>query len=469
MLSNNSAGNPQGKKIDKTKTVTVIGAGLVGSLLAINLAKRGFKVQVFERRTDPRVQRALGKVGEGRSINLAISARGLSALERVGLKDAALDFAIPMYGRRMHAKNGELTYQAYGEDESQAINSISRGWLNCFLLDEAEKFPNVKIEFGQKVHAVDPLKNALQMIDVAASKERQMFYDMLLSTDGSASAVRNSLQAKNMMQETEDDLSHGYKEFVMEADGPGQFKIDKNALHIWPRGPYMMIALPNADGSYTCTLFLSHKKSATSGFSFEELSSDSVIEHFFKTEFADFCEKVPNFLKQYHENPIGRMVTVKCSPWGKNNIQLLGDAAHAIVPFFGQGMNAGFEDVEVFSDLLDVHSDWQELFTTFFEKRKTNADAIADMAVENFVEMSAKTADERFLYQKKIEKLLHERFPQEYTSRYSMVSFSKTPYRVAYELGKKQNVILEKITEKFFPSVNIDFNFAHTLIKEHLS
>lgn len=454
--------------IDKEQTITIIGAGLVGSLLTIYLAKRGFKVQVYERRQDPRIKRAIGIVGEGRSINLAISARGLSALEQVGLKEPVLKQAIPMYGRRMHAVNGDLSYQAYGEDESQAINSISRGWLNCFLIDEAEKLNNVKIHFEHKLYALDPVKNSMQMMDVPANKERQVYFDVLLATDGSGSAGRHSLIDKGIVKQTEDILSHGYKEFVMEPKANCEFKMDVNALHIWPRGPFMMIALPNRDGSYTCTLFLSHKTTKDSPCSFAELTNDENITQFFKTEFPDFCNLVPDFLKQYHDHPTGNMVTLKCGPWGKKNLTLLGDAAHAIVPFFGQGMNAGFEDVEIFGELLGVHQEWPALFADFYEKRKANVDAIADMAVENFLEMSAKTADEKFLYQKKIEKLLHDKFPQEYTSRYSLVSFSKTPYRVAFELGKKQNLVLEKITEKHFPDLNIDYNFAHSLIKEHL-
>ncbi len=455
-------------KIDKKQTVTIIGAGLVGSLLTINLARRGFAVQVYERRSDPRAQRRLGVVGEGRSINLAISTRGLSALEKIGLAEPVREEAIPMRGRRLHAKNGELAYQAYGSDDSQAINSISRGWLNMFLLDEAEKYPNVKLHFQFKLHGVDPLKKAMQMIDVSANKERQVYYDMLLCTDGSGSAGRHSLLEKGIVQQSEEELSHGYKEFVMAAKAPGEFKMDVNALHIWPRGPYMMIALPNSDGSYTCTLFLSHKANKHSSCAFESLDGDEKIQTFFQSEFPDFCQFVPDYLEQFHAHPTGRMVTVKCAPWGKGSIQMMGDAAHAIVPFFGQGMNAGFEDVEVFGELLDRHSDWDELFAEFFERRKENVDAIADMAVENFEEMSAKTADEKFLYQKKVEKLLHDKFPDLYTSRYSMVSFSKTPYKVAHDLGKKQNIVLEKITEKHFPNLDIDYDYARGLIQEHL-
>ncbi|MCB9072788.1 MAG: FAD-dependent monooxygenase [Bdellovibrionaceae bacterium] len=454
--------------MDKNTSITIAGAGLVGSLLAIYLARRGYQVRLFERRKDPRIARALGVVGEGRSINLAISERGLSALEHVGLKAAILEQAVPMRGRLMHAQDSSTTFQAYGADDTQAINSISRGWLNCFLLDEAEKFDNVEMHFEHRVNSVDMVKKCLTITDTAHQKERQVFYDYLIGTDGSASAVRETLTRKNVTSETESELSHGYKEFVMDADGPGRFKMEKNALHIWPRGPFMMIALPNEDGSYTCTLFLSHKSTESSYYSFAALDDDKKISDFFTSQFPDFCKLVPNFLAQYHEHPTGRMVTVKSAPWGQKAVQLMGDAAHAIVPFFGQGMNAGFEDVHVFDTLLDKHSDWNALFEEFYQARKVNTDAIADMAVENFVEMSAKTADEKFLYQKKVEKLLHEKFPDEYVSRYSLVSFSQAPYSVARQVGEKQEIILKSLSDKYFPSLDIDWQYAHKLVETHL-
>jgi kynurenine 3-monooxygenase len=455
--------------IDKHTPITIVGAGLVGSLLTVYLASRGYKVHLYERRSDPRQKRALGMVGEGRSINLAISARGLSALHKMNLKEQVLSHAIPMHGRLMHGKDGILTYQAYGADDSQSINSISRGWLNCFLLDEAEKLAHVDIHFNHRLSSVDLTKKCAMVIDTTAHKERQIFFDLLIGTDGSASAARDVLKEKGIIQESTEELSHGYKEFVMEAAEHGKFKMEKNALHIWPRGPFMMIALPNNDGSYTCTLFLSHKPSTNSLCSFEELRTDEEIEQFFKLYFPDFCEMVPDFLEQYHDHPTGKMVTVKCSPWGHKSVQLMGDASHAIVPFFGQGMNAGFEDVEVFSNLLDSFEEGETLFNHFFQLRKKNADAIADMAVENFVEMSAKTADEKFLYQKKVEKILHEKFPEDYISRYALVSFSTTPYKVAYQVGQKQELILNELTKRYFPSLDIDMDFAHELIKEHLA
>jgi len=456
------------KSMDSKKTITVIGAGLVGSLLTIFLARKGFKVQLYERRADPRVKLKLGIVGEGRSINLAISTRGLNALTQVGLKEKVLKQAIPMTGRMMHSPDGQLTYQAYGQNENECINSISRGWLNGFLLDEAEKMPGVEIYFDRRLNTVDLEQKSFTVVENDTQKERKLFYEILLGTDGSASAVRHSMDKKLNLSGSEEELSHGYKEFVMPEKAAGQFKMEKNALHIWPRGAFMMIALPNFDGSYTCTLFLPHKP----GFgveSFETLTERSAVEQFFKTHFSDFCEFVPDYVDQYFSHPTGRMVTLKCDPWYyKAQALLLGDAAHAIVPFFGQGMNAGFEDVVAFDRLLESSTSWEQMFAAFFEKRKGNSDAIADMAVENFTEMSSKTADPKFLYQKKIEKLLQDKFPTEYKSRYSMVSFSLVPYKLAYEAGSVQSRILDDITAEFYPSTEINFEKAQGMIRSHL-
>lgn len=450
----------------KTKEITIIGAGLVGSLTAIYLARRGFKVNIFEKRRDPRALRALGKVGEGRSINLAISARGLNALEQVGLREEVLQAAIPMTGRMMHSPNGDLTAQAYGQTEKDCINSISRSWLNCFLLDKAEKMPEVTLHFDQRIENVDFDQKSFTLIENSTHKERKLFYDLLIGTDGSASAVRRSLHKKTKMKHVEEELSHGYKEFVMPEKSKDQFKMEKNALHIWPRGDFMMIALPNLDGSYTCTLFMRMAGTETS---FEKLTTPEAVEKFFKTHFADFNELVPDAVDQYFGHPTGKMVTLKCDSWSyKDQVLLLGDASHAIVPFFGQGMNAGFEDVTVLGQLLDESNDWSSIFEKFYSLRKTNTDAIADMAVENFSEMSAKTADPHFLYQKKIEKILQDRFPQDYRSRYSMVSFSLVPYALAYEAGVVQTDILNTITKDFYPSTDFDSDRALQMIHKNL-
>ncbi len=440
------------------KQITIIGAGLVGSLLAINCARRGFQVQMFERRSDPRAKRALGTVGEGRSINLAISKRGIHALSRLGLEKPVLTEAIPMPGRMMHSPAGELTYQPYGQTPKDCINSISRGWLNCYLLDVAEKTPGIEIHFNQNIQAVDLEQKSFTLLETVTQKERKIFYEILLGTDGSASAVRKSMQKKLGFSFSEEELAHGYKEFVMPAAGPGVHKIEKNALHIWPRGSHMMIALPNTDGSYTCTLF------------FKEILKDADdVQNFFTTHYKDFCELVPDYVQQYFDHPTGKMVTLKCDQWTyKDSVLLMGDSSHAIVPFFGQGMNCGFEDVVVFDQLLSSQNSWQSVFTEFFALRKTNADAIADMAVENLTEMSTKTADPHFLYQKKIEKRLQDEFPADYQSRYTLVSFSLAPYRMAYEAGAVQAKILDEITCLHYPDTEFPLEPWKQTIQEKL-
>lgn len=442
-----------------SKKITIVGAGLVGSLLAIYCARKGYRVQLFEKRPDPRANlKKSEQVGEGRSINLAISRRGIYALERLGIEKEILQQAIPMSGRMMHSLSGELTYQAYGQTSLDSINSISRGWLNCVLLDHAEKTPGVEIYFDQKIQAVDLDQKSFTLVENDTQKERKIFYELLIGTDGSASAVRKSLQQKTKFVMSEEELSHGYKEFVMSPDPQGGHRMEEKALHIWPRGSHMMIALPNKDGSYTCTLFLANEEKTASDY-FGRLQTRDQVKEFFSTHYSDFCQHVPDYVDQYFDHPTGRMVTLKCREWSyKDSVLLMGDAAHAIVPFFGQGMNCGFEDVVAFDRLLSSQKSWQDLFREFYEHRKTNADAIADMAVENFTEMSTKTADPKFLYQKMIEKKLQEMFPEDYQSRYSLVSFSLTPYRMAYRAGEIQAEILNEMTTKYYPSTNIPIN-----------
>lgn len=450
--------------------VTICGAGLVGSLLALFLARRGFQVDVYERRKDPRQRlKQLGTVGEGRSINLAISTRGLHALSLLELDQAVRKEAIPMKGRMMHAHSGELTYQQYGSTDSQYINSISRGWLNCFLLDEAEKHSSVRLFFNQKLIGMNlERKEALFETTTNGAKAPQE-YEIFIGTDGSSSEARDALQEKALMAATNEELSHGYKEFVMPAKSNGDYKMEKNALHIWPRGTYMMIALPNSDGSFTCTLFMPNAPMANSKYSFMGLKRRTDVDEFFRTEFPDFLELVPDSAEQFFSNPMGKMVTIKTDPWFyKGEVLLMGDATHAIVPFFGQGMNSGFEDVVAFDELLKTHLDWKDLFQAFYALRKTNTDAIADMAVENFTEMAEKTADPQFLYQKKLEKKLNEKFPEDYVSRYSLVSFSRAPYRLAYEAGVVQSKILNQLTKDHYPSEDINFETAKKIIDTEL-
>jgi kynurenine 3-monooxygenase len=422
----------------------IVGAGLVGSLLAIFLARRGQRVTVYERRADMRRE----SIAAGRSINLAISTRGLHALHLVGLEDEVLQRATPMRGRMMHSPTGDLTFQRYGRDDSEYINSISRGDLNKILMNAAEKTGRVKIEFN---HAVD---------DLAALDAPAIF-----GADGSGSAVRRAFAGDPRFSNVESYLEHGYKELSIPPGPGGTHRLERNALHIWPRGTYMLIALPNFDGSFTCTLFLPFKGPV----SFEAIKTGTDVSAFFAEHFADALPLIEGLEEQFFDHPTGYMVTVKCAPWNDGSrTLLLGDAAHAIVPFFGQGMNCGFEDCEVLDRVLDQHSDRGEAFSRFFTSRKPNCDAIADMAVENFIEMRDKVADKHFLLEKAVEHVLQEEFPYRYVPRYSLVTFSRVPYKFAYDAGIVQAGILAELCHNLARPEDVDLQRAEELISERL-
>ncbi|MBI3555042.1 MAG: FAD-dependent monooxygenase, partial [Deltaproteobacteria bacterium] len=404
------------------RKINLVGAGPVGSLLAIYLARRGFQVEMFEGRPDMRRE----NISAGRSINLAVSTRGLHALAEIGLEAEVLKQAVQMPGRMIHALDGTLTFQPYGMNDSQCINSISRGGLNKTLMTRAEETGKVKIHFSSKIDG----------LELFAENE------VVIGTDGSASAVRAELLKYPGFASSREVLDYGYKELIMPPAPGGGFSIEKNALHIWPRGTFMLIALPNFDGSFTCTLFLPFKGVN----SFERLVSPIAVQDFFEANFRDALPLIPDLEEDFFTNPTGQMVTVKCAPWNLGGRALLmGDAAHAIVPFFGQGMNCGFEDCSVLNGQIDRHDTWASLFGEVTRLRKSNADAIADMAVENFIEMRDKVGNQQFLLEKNVEKLLQTRFAGEYVSRYSLVTFSRVPYRLAYDAGVIQAEILGEL------------------------
>ncbi|MCE9672209.1 FAD-dependent monooxygenase [Myxococcus stipitatus] len=442
-------------------TVTVVGAGLVGSLVAVYLAKRGHDVEVLERRPDMRRE----VVDAGRSINLAISTRGLHALRQVGLEDEALRHAIPMRGRMIHPPQGALVFQPYGKDDSQHINSLSRAWLNQFLMTAAEATGKVRIRFKQRVTHADFSTGVLTVRDDATGEERREATRVLLGTDGSASAVRQGLEQVPGFAATQEQLGHGYKELTIPAGPGGAFQMEKHALHIWPRGTFMLIALPNEDGSFTCTLFLPWKGPV----SFESLDSPARLEAFFAERFPDAKALIPDLTEAFFARPTGSMVTVKCAPWHVGDRALvLGDAAHAIVPFFGQGMNCGFEDCVVLDGLLAQRASWDGVFAEMTRLRKTNADAIADMAVENFIEMRDSTGNPRFLLEKAVEKVLLNAFPGEFVSRYTLVSFSRVPYRLAYEVGAIAGGIVSELADGLSRAEDVDLERAGRLIRSRL-
>jgi kynurenine 3-monooxygenase len=450
------------REIDRTETVTLAGAGLVGSLMAIFLARRGFQVEVLERRPDMRRE----TVDAGRSINLAISARGLYALKQVGLEDEARRHAIPMRGRMIHPLSGALTLQPYGKDDSQHINSISRAWLNQFLMTHAEGTGRVRIRFKQRIQNVDVESGTLSVLDEPSGAIREERATVLLGADGSGSAVRQAMMRLPGHSSTQELLSHGYKELTIPAGPGGSFRMEKHALHIWPRGSFMLIALPNEDGSFTCTLFLPFEGPV----SFASLDSPGKLTAFFEEQFPDALELIPDLIHDFFKNPTGSMITVKSTPWQVGGTAVvLGDAAHAIVPFFGQGMNCGFEDCGVLDGLLARHFRWEEAFSEFFRARKPNADAIADMAVENFIEMRDSTASPRFLLEKQVEKLLLNAFPGQFLSRYTLVSFSRVPYRLAYDAGGIAGRIVAELSQGLSRAEDLDLERAARLIRERLA
>jgi len=431
------------------RSVTILGAGLVGSLLAIILKKRGYEVSIYERRPDMRNT----NIAAGRSINLAMSTRGWNALALAGLKEDMEELAIPMYGRFLHQADGTSAFQPYSKN-NEAIYSVSRGELNRKLMTLAEK-QGVKIYFEHRCTKVDVAANRLYF-QLPDGTEKTHDADLLFGADGAHSALRNSYTYMDKVNASQHYLEYGYKELnIMPAEN-GQWLMEKNALHIWPRGKYMMIALPNTDGTFTCTLFMPFEGEN----SFAELKSPRALTTFFNKNFTDAVPLMPELVEDFYNNPTASLITTHIFPWhfGDKNA-LIGDAAHAIVPFYGQGMNAGFEDCTVLSSLLDKFGDdWTTILKTYEEKRKPNGDAVAQLALQNFVEMRDKVADASFLQRKKIEKELGLRYPKQFVSVYEMVSFSHTPYNTALHCIQNQDQLLQRIMQQgdFFENTKQD-------------
>ena len=416
--------------------IAVIGAGLVGSLGAIYLAKRGFDVSIYERRPDMRKT----TLSAGRSINLALSDRGWKALDGVGVSEEIREIAIPMYGRMMHGLDGQLTFQAYGK-ENQAIYSVSRGELNAKLMSCAEE-NGVKIEFNKRCLDIDLETNRMEFQDEILGETLLVSADRVLATDGAFSAVRSKYQLQDRFNYSQYYIKHGYKELVIPANLDGTHKLDKHALHIWPRGEFMLIALANLDGSFTCTLFFPFEGEN----SFESLKTEQQVLKFFNEVFPDAVPLMPTLVEDYFSNPTSSLITVKCEPWNyKDKSLLLGDAAHAIVPFFGQGMNSGFEDCTVLNEIMNQESDWDVIFNRFSSERKKDGDAIADLALQNFLEMRDLVGNKDYLLRKKIEKKIYEKYPNLWIPQYSQVTFSHIPYSVALSQGKVQEKIMDEI------------------------
>lgn len=417
------------------KDIAIIGAGLVGSLLAIYLVKRGYRITVFERRNDPRAR----TVDEGRSINLALSTRGIRSLQEVGLAEEVKKIAIPMHGRMMHDTNGHLSFLPYGQ-KGQFINSISRGGLNHILIDRAEQL-GVRFVYGHRCTGID-LDNTIATFQHGAKKTSTQSFGLVVGADGAFSAVRSAMQLTDRFNYAQQYLDHGYKELSIPPLKTGPV-FEANALHIWPRESFMMIALPNPDHTFTCTLFFPFEGES----SFASLSEPSSVSKFFSKVFPDAYAHMPQLTADYFRNPTSSLVTIRCFPWVRNHTFLIGDAAHGIVPFYGQGMNAGFEDCRILNELLDRHNDhWPVVLNEFQNLRKKDTDAIAQLAFDNFIEMRDLVADPEFLLRKKIEARLHELFPERWIPLYSMVTFNDhIPYSNAYYIGKKQEAIMAEV------------------------
>ena len=431
--------------------ITVLGAGLVGSLLSILLKKRGYDVTVYERRPDMRST----QLSAGRSINLAMSERGWRALDLAGLRKDIENLAIPMYGRYLHQADGSSAFQQYGTN-NEAIYSVSRGELNKRLMTLAEEH-GVTINFEHKCDSVDVPNNILH-IEKPDGTNEEVQADILLGADGAHSSLRRSYTYLDRVDARHFYLKHGYKELSIPPLEDGTLQIEENGLHIWPRKNFMMIALPNTDGNFTCTLFLPFEGDK----SFENLKTEEQINAFFKEEYPDAVPKMPTLIEDFNENPTSSLITTFVDPWYyKDKNAVIGDAAHGIVPFYGQGMNAGFEDCTILAGLMDKHGDdWATILPEYDELRRVNGYAVAELALKNFVEMRDKVADKEFLQRKKIEKELVRRYPKEFISVYEMVSFTHIPYSTAKSCIEAQDELLGNIMAQgdFFSNIeNNDF------------
>jgi kynurenine 3-monooxygenase len=423
----------------------LVGSGLAGGLLAAYLGRRGYDVDLYERRADPREGNMVG----GRSINLALSTRGIHALEQIGIADEVLKHALPMRGRMIHEKSGGLHFAPYDVDPNKHINSIGRAALNTTVIEAAQRYPNVRVHFNHKCTGVDIDSPMAHLVDsgveaaVSAANQQTIHAsgDAVIGVDGAFSAVRQSMQLKiESFQYDESYLAHGYKELTIPPGPDGLWRMEKNALHIWPRKSFMMIALPNPDGSFTCTLFWEFE----GPHSFATTKTDDEIRRFFDEEFPDAVPLMPNLLDDFKNNPTGSLVTIRCAPWFyQDKVALVGDAAHAVVPFYGQGMNAAFEDCVVLDECLaEFPQDRHRAFAEYFERRKVNADALADLALQNFIEMRDKTASKTFRAKKKLDHFLEATLPGTYLPLYTMVTFTRIPYAEAARRARLQDRIV---------------------------
>jgi kynurenine 3-monooxygenase len=416
-----------------TPEFTIVGSGLASTLMACYLARAGHSINLYEKRPDPRV---FGQE-RGRSINLALSVRGIAALREVGLADEVLQSAIIMRGRMIHARSGTLTFQPYGKDDSEALHSVSRSELNLTLVKSAATYETVRLFFSRRCTGLDPANGMLDFLDETTHEPIKVPAQVVIGADGAFSAVRSSLQKLDRFNYQQDYLTHGYKELTIPAGPNAAFLMEKNALHIWPRGSFMMIALPNRDGSFTCTLFWPFEGPN----SFAALKTEVEVRGFFEEQFPDAVPLIPTLARDFLHNPNGSLVTIRCQPWHLDGrVVLLGDACHAVVPFLGQGMNAAFEDCMVLDRCLTEHgSNFETAFRSYEAQRKIHTDALADLCFNNFVEMRDRVGSKWFLLKKKWVNLLHKLFPHWYLPLYTMIEFTRIPYADAVRRARVQD------------------------------
>jgi kynurenine 3-monooxygenase len=453
--------------------ITLVGGGLVGALLAVQLAQNGFDVEVYEKRPDPRRAGFLG----GRSINLALAERGLQALRMAGLADQVLQHAVMMRGRMVHDRAGHAGLQRYGVDDSEVIWSVSRGALNILLLDAAEA-AGARLHFGQSLIAADFDRQRIRLAD-GEGNERDVVAGLLIGADGAGSVLRAAMNLHAPLGERVEPLGHGYKELELppahelppalqqRGGGHDQYALEPHALHIWPRGGYMCIALPNTEGSFTVTLFLPASGVAPS---FAALPDATSAAAFFSEEFPGLLPLLPRFSEDYARNPVGSLSTLYLDRWHlEGRALLVGDAAHAIVPFHGQGMNCGFEDTVLLADLLKAApDDAAGVFAEFQRQRQPNADAIAQMALENYIEMRDSVADPHYLAKRELGALLAARIPGHYMARYRLVTFTHLPYAYALQRGQAQDTLLEQLLGPVPRAPDVDLDAAVELFQSRL-
>ena len=415
----------------------------MGSLWAVYLSKAGYKVRIFEARDDLRK----ADISAGKSINLALSTRGWKAFQTVGAEKEIEKIAIPMYGRMMHSEKGELTFQPYGK-EGQAIYSVSRGGINAKMMDIAEELGDAEISYNRRCVDADLENGIVYLEDTRTGERSEVTSDVVFAADGAFSAVRyNAMQKQPRFDYSQKYIEDGYREILLPANEDGTYKMDKHALHIWPRGRFMLIALANEDGSFTCTLFMPHEGHE---YSFDKLNSKEDVDVFFRTVFPDFHEMMPNVADAWEDHPLSSLAIIRCYPWSFGRTVLMGDAAHATVPFYGQGMNCGFEDCSVMWELMQKHGDdnWPLIFDEYQRLRKPNGDAVQDLSLENYHVMRDFVADPDFLLQKRFERRISELYPDKYIPLYSQVSFTHIPYSEAYAKGKEQDAFMKDLMSK---------------------